>query len=256
MLLGREMAARDVEVRPDDVFLVSYPKSGNTWVRFLVGNLIAGDGSVTFADLETVIPDVYKHTASWFERLPGPRTIKSHEYFDPRYPKVVYIVRDPRDVVTSYFYYHAKVRLLDESYPMERFVERFVDGDLDPYGSWADNVSSWLGGRAGHPSFLLVRYEDLIDDTPAGLTRIASFLGLPDDAKRIETAANASAADRLRRMEKEQPDGWVTVRGTRQDVPFIRKAQSGGWREELDGKFAQAIREAWAPLMERVGYTD
>ncbi len=89
---------RDITVYPDDVFLTSYPRSGNTWMRFLVGNLVHEKEAVTFLNLERLLPDMYIHSDRDMRSMPHPRVIKSHECFDPRYKRVVYIVRDPRDV--------------------------------------------------------------------------------------------------------------------------------------------------------------
>src|ERR1017187_7417206 len=101
VLFRKTLLEREVTIFPDDVFLTSYPRSGNTWTRFLVGNLIYQDLGVSFLNVERLVPDMYK-TADWvMRRLPRPRVLKSHECFDPRYPKVIYIVRDPRDVAVS-----------------------------------------------------------------------------------------------------------------------------------------------------------
>ena len=52
---------RDITIFPDDVFLTSYPRSGNTWTRFLIGNLIHQNETVTFLSVERLVPDMYKH---------------------------------------------------------------------------------------------------------------------------------------------------------------------------------------------------
>lgn len=57
-LLGIDIAGRSLAVHPDDTFIVSYPRSGNTWTRFLVANLIHPDQAATFANIERIIPDV------------------------------------------------------------------------------------------------------------------------------------------------------------------------------------------------------
>src|SRR5271167_2889397 len=91
-LLGLAAPGRSLEIFPDDVFLVSFPKSGNTWTRFLVGNLIFPDRPVTFANIHISVPDPLGTSTRDLDRMPRPRIIKSHECFDPRYPRVVYIV--------------------------------------------------------------------------------------------------------------------------------------------------------------------
>src|SRR5437016_6350421 len=100
--LRRTIAEHKVEVFPDDIFLVSYPRSGNTWTRFLIGNLIYPDQPVTFANIESRIPEIYFNPDRVMRRLPCPRILKSHECFQPLYRHVIYIVRDPRDVAISF----------------------------------------------------------------------------------------------------------------------------------------------------------
>jgi hypothetical protein len=96
---------RDITIFPDDVFLTSYPRSGNTWTRFLVGNLAHTEEAVTFLNVERLVPDMNKHGDYYLRHLPRPRILKSHEVFDPRYKRVIYIVRDPRDVAVSNYHW-------------------------------------------------------------------------------------------------------------------------------------------------------
>src|SRR5437868_14217489 len=104
ILLGRQNAGRNLTVLPDDIFLVSYPRSGNTWTRFLIGNLIHQDEPVTFANIESRIPEIYFNPDHRMRRLPRPRILKSHECFQPHYRQIIYIVRDPRDVAVSFYH--------------------------------------------------------------------------------------------------------------------------------------------------------
>ena len=176
--LGKNIAGRNLTVFPDDSYIVSYPRSGSTWLRFLVGNLLSTNEPISFNNLEKVIPDIHVNSARHIASIPRPRLLKSHEYFDHRYRKVVYLVRDPRDVVVSYYRYHLKVRQLQDGYPIDQYVHEFLNGELEPWRSWQGNVASWLEARNGSPHFLLTRYEDLLDNTAAELSRIAEFLGI------------------------------------------------------------------------------
>ena len=164
--LGLHRPGRSLLILPDDIFLVSFPKSGNTWTRFLLANLRYPEQPATFANIDRLVPDPTGTTKRDFDRMPRPRIIKSHECFDPRYPRVIYIVRDPRDVVVSQYHYHRKLRKIADDSPIENFVARFLAGDL-PHGSWGQNVSTWLATSEGNPSFLLLRYEDMVADPPA-----------------------------------------------------------------------------------------
>src|SRR2546423_7743737 len=109
--LGRNAAApaaRGLSVRTRDVFLVSYPRSGNTWLRFLVANALRPEEQATFATVGDVVPDIYDVTNRDLLRLPDPRILKSHEPVDERYRRVAYLVRNPADVALSYYHYLIK----------------------------------------------------------------------------------------------------------------------------------------------------
>src|SRR5437773_5781175 len=112
--LGREVAGRHLTTFPDDTFLVSFPRSGNTWTRFLIGNLIQPSAPITFLNIENVIPDTNALSKSYLDRVSRPRILKSHEHFDPRYRKVIYIVRDPRDVALSHYNWQRKRLEIDD----------------------------------------------------------------------------------------------------------------------------------------------
>jgi hypothetical protein len=252
--LGLHRPGRSLLILPDDIFLVSFPKSGNTWTRFLLANLRFPDEPATWANINRLIPDPTGTAKRDFDRLPRPRIIKSHECFDPRYPRVIYIVRDPRDVVLSQYHYHRKIRKLADESPLEPFVTRFLAGETCPHGSWGQNVATWLYTSEESPRFLLLRYEDLVADTARELTKVATFLQLTAALEQIAQAVERSSADRMRQMEKKQTDKNDLVKGSRKDLSFVRAAGSGGWRSELPAPMVARIEAAWGPLMQRLGY--
>lgn len=252
---GRKNAARGLTVYPDDTFLVSYPRSGNTWTRFLVSNLINPDDPVTFSTLESRIPEIYDVPDRVLRRLPRPRIIKSHESFDPRYRKIIYIVRDPRDVAVSYYEFQLKRRVISDDCGIAEFVPRFMDSEFEPTtGSWGDHVLSWLATREGRPNFLLLRYEDMQQHTVEQASRIAEFLGIDSTPSRVARAVELSSADRMRKLELEQKHQWKETRNTRMDKPFVRKATSGGWKAALPQSAVVEIESAWGHIMQMLGY--
>jgi|HubBroStandDraft_6_1064221.scaffolds.fasta_scaffold06084_2 hypothetical protein len=253
--LGTDVAGRSLAVRPDDTFLVSYPRSGNTWTRFLIANLIYPDQKVSFANIERLIPDCEAHSSRYMKRMPGPRIIKSHEYFDHRYRRVIYIVRDPRDVVLSYYNFQRKYRQIQDDYPLAQYVSDFVAGRLSSadWGTWGENVGSWLV-RDGEPGFLLLRYHDMISDPAPELARIAALLNIEAGAQAIATAIERSSADRMREMERTQSSEWVATKNRRQDIPFVGTASAGGWKSRLPIDSVAEIEAAWGHWMKRVGY--
>ena len=280
--LERDCPLRRHEVWPDDIFLVSFPKSGNTWTRFLLGNLMNPDNPVGFAAIESVVPDIAAFPRADFRKLKRPRLIKSHDCFDPRYRRVIYIIRDPRDVAVSLYFYAKKVKNIDDSFSMEAFVTRMLVPGRSYNGTWGEHAGSWLvnaaniadfspngNGAGAHASatqteppgarghgreFLLVRYEDLLADAHAGLRGIAEFLGLEATPERIQTAVERSSADSMRKLESAQNLQWKTTRETRKDIPFVREAKSGQWRTSLSANSVAEIESAWGHLMRLAGY--
>jgi hypothetical protein len=253
--LGLLPPGRRVKVFADDIYLVSYPKSGNTWTRFLLANLVYPEKNPDFSNINALLPDIEEMSKRDLERAPRPRILKSHQYFDPRYPKVIYVVRDPRDVVLSEYHFDIKRRAIADDFPRQEFVSRFVRGEVNhPNGTWAENVATWFYTRRADPSFLLVRYEDLQTQATVEMEKIARFVGVSADAERLVFAVKQSAADRMRELEKKQSHLWSSTRTTRQDKPFVRSAKAGGWRAELPEESIAEIESAWGGLMREIGY--
>jgi hypothetical protein len=254
--LARTPAGRGLTVFPDDIFLVGYFRSGSTWSRFLLGNFIQQDEPLTFTNMERLLPVIYNLPDRVLRSLP--RVLKSHECFDPRYPRVIYVVRDPRDVAVSFYFYNLKVRVIPDGYSMDEFVTRFVAANAVPYadrvGCWQDHVLSWVRLRQGSSGFRLVRYEDLLADPAKELTNLAPMLGIDPTPARVERAVRLSSASYMQSLEKKQSKQWVTTKDTRQDIPFVREAKSGGWRNTLSATAVRTIEQAWGATMQELGY--
>ncbi|PYX29907.1 MAG: sulfotransferase [Acidobacteria bacterium] len=253
-MFGLHSPGRNLAVFPDDTFLVSFPKSGNTWARFLIANLVRPNETIDFSNVNSVIPGPEVTRNRDLMRIPRPRIIKSHQYFDPRYKQVIYIVRDPRDVVVSQYHFQRKRKIVADGFPLSDFVSKFLAGETCFYGSWGEHVGSWLATRRGQPGFLLLRYEDMVSDSARELARVASFLGRACTNEEIDQAVQRSSADTMRQLEKSQSQLFTSTKDTRKDIPFVRAAKAGGWRTALSEESAARIEEAWGHLISWLGY--
>jgi hypothetical protein len=254
-VLGLDMAGHNLVPYPDDTFIVSYPKSGNTWTRFLIANLLHPEPNLTLLDMERLVPAVDGQTRRFFRTMPRPRVIRDHGPFNPQYKNVIYIVRDPRDVVVSAYNFVLKATIVDEDYPITTFVNEFVRGARSAVGSWGENVASWLATRGNTPRFLLLRYEDMLSETSRELGKIASFLGMTVSAEHLAEAVSRSSADNMRKLEKMHGDKWAQNKHMkRKDIPFVRSAKAGGWQAVLPKTAVAEIESAWGPLMTKLGY--
>jgi len=243
-------AGRNLRILPDDVFIVSYPKSGNTWVRFLISNMLNEGEEITFANIDKKLPDIY----NVFRLSSKALILKSHEYFDPRYRRVIYIIRDPRDVVLSYYHYFIKIKVFDETYPLSKFVDQFLDGSLDHFGHWKGNVGSWIGARIGDKDFLLLRYEDILISPAEKLSEIAIFLGINVSSDQIDNAVAQSSFERMQSIENKTGHKWGSLKNNRLDRKFVRSGTAEQWRLGLSVQDSKKILDRWGELMFKFDY--
>jgi hypothetical protein len=243
----KQPAGRGFTVYPDDTILVSYPRSGNTWLRFILAALLQPDRVQDFRTISASVPDIYRVSDRVLRRRSHPRVVKSHEPFDPRYGRTIYLVRDPRDVAASYYHYLAHFRPERPDTGFEEFVEGFIAGNV-PFGSWNEHVAGWLSHRGNDKDFLVVRYEDIHSDPPAWAKRVAAFVGLAPNHDRIDSAVRQASFDEMRTVEDAYL-GPIT-----EDARFVRSGRREGWRTEMDPSTADRIANAFRPAMDLAGY--
>ena len=251
---GRIAGKRRFILRPDDLFLISYPKSGNTWTRFLTANLKFIDERVDFETIERQVPDLYTNDEIKLGKIASPRILKSHDAYQPMYRRVLYIVRDPRDVLVSYYHHQIKTRRITADTPMQDFVDTFIAGEIDSYGSWGENVGSWIGAREGSPGFKLIRYEDLHAKPIETLGKVAKFLDLSADEDKLQKVYDSCRAEQMMKLEIGSEGKLSILKNTDQNKRFVRNAKVGGWQDELPMDSAVRIQQHWGELMIRLGY--
>ena len=138
-LRGFKVRARHRGLTALDVALASYPRSGNTWMRFLLYQLLTGEAG-EFESINSTFPYVGDHHDAPSVLPGGGRLIKTHEDQPELYPRAIYVMRDPRDVVLSEHRYQRKFGFVDM--PLERFVAVFADGRVHGLGSWGRHVTT------------------------------------------------------------------------------------------------------------------
>ncbi|HYE48193.1 MAG TPA: sulfotransferase domain-containing protein [Azospirillaceae bacterium] len=271
-------------------WIAAYPKSGSTWLRLLLGSLSLGGGAVDFrrrvemapvasdrasldarldaqsGDLdpdaaEALRPRFYEAEA---RAASGPLLRMAYDAWvltrsgEPLFPPhltlaAVHLVRDPRDVAVS-LSHHLKLPLdgaIDfMSRPDAAFSGNRRAGTLQLRQrllTWSEHARSWLEA----PSVpLLVRYEDLLADTPAELGRVARHLGWDASATALEGAAAATRFDSLRNQEERHGFRHNPISGGR----FFRQGAAGGWRAVLSGAQSARIEREHGSVMGRLGY--
>jgi aryl sulfotransferase len=256
------------------VWIASYPKSGNTWVRFLVCNLLFGPQE-SAAALNQLAPDV--HELGPHPQPPAtPLIMKTHFPFSPLLPlaahtaAAVYVVRDPADVMLSNFHYSRRSGAGAgdaEAAALDAYMNQYLDAQGDPrwirlgMGTWGEHVRSWLTVRRSFP-VLSIRYEALSADPQAVARRICAFLGMGRDDAQIAQAVEGASFERLREIEEAdircQRVGIFYKPYLRQSIDaglrFMRAGQSGEGSKALSADARRRLVAAFGPLMQELGY--
>ena len=235
---------------PADALLVSYPKSGNTWIKLMLAHALTGVAA-SFDATEDAIGTIGGDMDSPTLLPHGGRILKSHESFSAgvRAPgRVVYVARDGRDVAVSY--YHHLVRRSVVTGTFSGFLPRFLAGEFDGYGPWGAHVTSWLDGpAAGDGRLLTIRYEDLLEDPLGGLRQALEFLGASVDSDVVEAAVEANRFDQMR--QRETQSAFHERQGERF---FVRRGVAGEWRETFADSDTALFDRAAGAVLERLGY--
>jgi hypothetical protein len=255
------------------VWIASYPKSGNTWVRFMACNLLFGRQE-SAASLNTLAPDVHELGGTLDSSGP-PGLLKTHFAFTPRLPfadrtaAAIYVVRDPADVLASNFFYSKRSERLGEASQSEfnEYVDLFLRHRGDPrwielgMGSWEDNVRSWLNTPVDFP-VLRLRYEDMVDDPLSACEAIARLLRPESPRENLKQAVDNSSFERMRDIER------ADVRNQRVGIfykpylqasidagnRFMRRGMVGDGSARLSAEQRARLRSSFGPLLAELGY--
>jgi hypothetical protein len=238
----------------DDIFVVTYPRSGTTWVQMILYHLTT-DGAMDFPHITTVCP--------WFERslkdgtaydaLPAPRVFKSHLTYRkiPRGPcRYVYVARDGKDVAVSYYHFYTTHMGFQGTF--DEFFDRFLRGEVH-YGSWFRHVRGWWQHR-DDPNVLFLRYEELTAGLPGCLRRIAAFCGLEVPPERWPGILERCSFAFMKRHESQFDPltAMLYEQGFRPNS-HLRKGRSGAWGDQLSPRQARRFDKTFAKRLGDTG---
>ncbi len=270
------------------LWLASYPKSGNTWVRAFLENYVQdppgpvdinvlfkhsldeakawryapytnGRPTIELSIEETCVlrPRVQADMAA---KAHGTEFAKTHNFFGEyagfplQNPSVtagaIYIVRNPLDVVISMAGYFGLN--LDEAID---FMGEEMTGSLHDdenvsqvISSWSMNVRSWTEHE--HEQMLVIRYEDMLDKPEKVFAKVVAFLGMDKDKNRLNKAIKFSSFDQLK--AQEQKHGFIERQQTAQS--FFREGRKNQWRQKLNDAQIKKIIDQHGDQMERFKY--
>ncbi|KAI1889912.1 hypothetical protein AGOR_G00167800 [Albula goreensis] len=246
--------AMDFQFQDTDTLIVTYPKSGTTWMQEVLTLLFSrGDPTLSHS-----IPNWAR--APWLEQYycpdvlkasRGPRIITTHLPYSLLAPalqsskaKVIYVARNPKDVVVSYYHFHKMANFLPQPGCFGEFLHRFLDGTLH-YGSWFDHVNGWTSEGRDKLNFFYITYEEMWQDMRGSLERISTFMQCPllaEELNNVQRHCSFSCMKENAMVNYTQiPDEIMDhSKGS-----FMRKGKIGDWKtiftEEQNCMFDQVF---------------
>lgn len=226
--------------------IVAFPKSGITWLRFLLVNIMQTEFNLTSYGLSADLNDFCKsdprlpnlswtHDGSSVLNEQGTHhEIHSvfhlrdrHNYSDKR---VILLVRDPRDVAVSHFYQVTR----RSTRPIHfESVDAFVTDPLYGLDRVIAFMNLWAVERHQPKELLIIHYEELLLITKATLSRVCQFIGLSPSTQTLNNAIKLGDAEKMRDLEKAGKISDFNKFGQDPNSLKVRKAQIGSWRKEL-----------------------
>ncbi|XP_053546632.1 sulfotransferase 2B1 [Bombina bombina] len=234
-------AENEFQVLDDDIYNVTYPKSGTHWMAEIL-NLIKYNGDPTICKTVPVFS-----RSPWYETAEGqtnmkdvtsPRIISSHlpfhifakSYFKSN-AKIVYTMRNPKDVLVSLFHFAKILCFYKDPENFQEMIEAFLQGKT-LYGSWFDHIKGWMQMK-DDPKFFLITYEELQQDLRGSVVRICKFLGKELDDAAIDSVVEHSS---FRTMKDNKMCNFTLVPQDFCDQTkgsFMRKGISGDWKNHF-----------------------
>jgi hypothetical protein len=242
-----------------DATIVSYGKSGRTWLRLMLSRFYQSRHGLpegTFLEYDNLsrripeIPTLFFTHGNYLRDFTGHFDAVAEDFRDQR---VLLLVRDPRDIAVSQ-YFQWKHRMS----PHKRWLNRYParDSELSVWQFVAEHeagldraisfLNAWAEAASSLEAIEIVRYEDMRTEPEASLARVLRFLGADPDEAGVHDAVEYARFDNMRRLEEGlqvSASGRRLVPGKRgkSDSYKVRRAKVGGWRDYFDEEQIAAL---------------
>ncbi|XP_056292213.1 amine sulfotransferase [Pseudoliparis swirei] len=229
-------ALQHFEIHPTDIFLITYPKSGTVWMQQILAQIMdaAHPDWAEDATNRSIVPWLEGRTIdNPFKERPDPRIFRSH--LPPnmlplgvkdKQIKVVYVWRNPKDVLVSFYHFAHSWVLLDAPQSFEDFFQQFLDGDVY-MGSWFDHVKDYQKAR-DQLNIHFVQYENMLKDFRGEVVKLCAFLGKDLTDEVIDHVVETSTFKSMKTNPKANYKDLVETDHYKKET--MRKGKAGDWR--------------------------
>ncbi|XP_078236379.1 sulfotransferase 2B1-like [Pogona vitticeps] len=251
----------EFQLLDDDVVTVSYPKSGTNWMLEILG-LIWHDGDPSW------VQSVFMANRSpWIETVDGlnvalnyppPRFLTTHlpfQFFPKSFLhskcKIIYVMRNPKDVLVSHYHFAKCCETLEEPGTVEEFLEKFLNGKV-MYGSWFNHMKGWVKLKE-RPNFFLITYEELQQDLRGSVKKICHFLGKELASHQLDEVTKYASFQIMK--DNKMSNYSLLPSMDHSKGKFMRKGICGDWKNHLTVAQSEHFDHVYQEKMQGVGVT-
>ncbi|XP_069707859.1 amine sulfotransferase-like [Phaenicophaeus curvirostris] len=245
----------DFEINDSDIFLATYPKSGTVWTQNILSLIFYEghrNGTENVENMDRVPWLEYNIKNTDYSAFPLPRIFATHlpYYLVPRglrnkRGRVIYVTRNPKDVMTSYYHFSKYMKTLEEIPDLNIFMERFLDGKVLA-SSWLDHVTGWCS-HAKDFNILFLTYEEMKKDLRSAVLKICNFLGKKLSEEELDSVVRQATFENMRKDPRANYENLPADMVAKEKGSFLRKGTVGDWKNTMtvaqNERFDKAIGE-------------
>lgn len=257
--------------RPGDVFVVGYPKTGSTWLQYMVYNILSDMTPVeSMSQFLESSPFLEYVGADVTNKMARPGVIKTHLPFQTvpyaEHSKYVYIARNPFDCCVSYYHNTRRNSAYNfEDGAFSEFLKEFLSGNV-LYGDYFDHLLGWYEQRSA-ANVLFLTYEALKADTAACALRVADFLGKEygerfRQPKLLRKLLDVVSLENTKNILSDEmsTNSHASQNQNEKGIPktgyFVRKGEVGDWRNHFSKEQTTEMKERIALKLRDSGAMD
>ncbi|XP_063166881.1 amine sulfotransferase-like [Candoia aspera] len=250
------------EIRDDDVFIITYPKSGTIWTQNIL-SLIFHEGhrdgteNITLAERAPWLEYNTFHVD--YRSRPSPRLFSSHlpYYLVPKglqngRAKIIYVFRNPKDVLVSAYHFAKIAPKIETPKDFDTFLERFLAGK-GVCNLWLDHVEGWYAHK-GDFSILFLSYEDMKKDLRSAVLKICSFLGKKLTQKELDDVVDKATFDNMKVDARANYTFMTPGIVDCSKGAFLRKGTVGDWKNMLTVAQNERFDRVFKERMEKLPF--
>ncbi|CAF1247621.1 unnamed protein product [Adineta ricciae] len=243
--------------RPDDVFIVTMPRSGTTWMETIVYSILQNGRAFNedFKDFTARTPFLEQHGGQGIVNMRRPGSIKTHLPLSiiPQHSqaKYIYVVRNPKDMCTSFYKFIKTMPGVTHSdVPFDTYFDLFIAGRAN-YGDYFDHVlDAW--SHKDEPNVLFIVYEDMKKDIRSVIRRLAKFLNVDLTDEILERIVQVTSFDYMKKAEYNKHLSEESAGHLFETRTVVRKGEVGDWRTLMSEEQSRRMDARFKQTMEHI----